>query len=159
MTGSEDFTFRPSFSVASFSVRQIRPSLSVNHTAGDRSVAVDAAIAEEGPVAPNVLQLARSTSPYRISSLSWEAFGEHAAKGIAEKRSSPEFKPFARCGIAANVAGLEADTIHHAHINAVRNRMRPLNRAPGIMLRFAKFGLLGGMPSDRRRIKKNARSL
>ena len=37
--------------------------------------------------------------------------------------------------------------------------MRPLDGAPGVVLRLAEFGLLRGMPSDGRWVKKNACSL
>ena len=86
-------------------------------------------------------------------------FGEHAAKGIAEERPSPEFETFSGYGISADVASLKADAIHHANINAVRNGMRSLDGAPGIVLGRAELGFLRGMPSDRRRVKKNVRSL
>src|ERR1035437_2512287 len=87
------------------------------------------------------------------------SFGEHAAEGVAEKRPSPEFEAFARRGIAANVTSFKANAIHHADINAVRDRVRPLDGAPGIMLRLAEFSFLRGMPSDGRWVKQNACSL
>src|SRR5262249_40658280 len=37
--------------------------------------------------------------------------------------------------------------------------MRALRGAPGIVLRVSPFGLLCGVPSDRRRIKNHARAL
>src|ERR1035437_1476491 len=84
---------------------------------------------------------------------------EHAPEGVAEKRPSPEFEAFARRGIAANVTSFKANAIHHADINAVRDRMRPLDGAPGIVLSRAELSLLRWMPSDRCGIKQNARSL
>ena len=81
--------------------------------------------------------------------------GEHTSKGIAEKRPSPKFQPFAWYRVTANVAGLESDAIHHAHVNAIGDGMGPLDGTPGIMLRLAEFSFLRRMPSDRRRIKKN----
>src|ERR1019366_2372239 len=84
---------------------------------------------------------------------------QYATKWIAEKRSAPEFKALARCGISLNVAGFKANAIDDAHINAIGNRVSALNRSPGVMLRDSKFGLLRRMPSDGRRIKQNARTL
>src|SRR5690348_11946436 len=52
-----------------------------------------------------------------------------------------------------------ADTIHGGDIHAVRNGVGALNRAPGIMLRFAELRFLRRMPADRRRIKKHLRPL
>src|ERR1700687_4994998 len=87
------------------------------------------------------------------------SFREHAPEGIAEERASPKFEAFPRHRVAANVASFEAYAIHHANINSVRDRMRPLNGAPGVMLRVTEFGPLRGMPSDGRGVKKNACSL
>ena len=91
--------------------------------------------------------------------LAMGGFGKHAPEGVAEKRPSPEFESLARHGIAADVARLKANAIHHANVNPVRNCVRPLNGAPGVMLRFTEFGLLRRMPPDSRGIKKNTRAL
>jgi hypothetical protein len=143
------------FFVRSFSLR----SLSVKHAAGDGSVAVDTPVAQKGPVAANVFQMMQVNFAKQNFFLVVRTLGEYAAKGVAEKRPSPEFKPFARYGIAANVSGLEADTIHDANINAISNSVCPLDGAPGIVLCRAEFGLLRRMPSDSRGVKKNAGSL
>src|SRR6266478_407744 len=87
------------------------------------------------------------------------SFSKHAPEGVAEERAAPEFKALAGHGIAADVTSLEADAIHHANVDAVSNRVCPLDSAPGIVLRLAECGLLRGMPSDGRGIKKNACSL
>src|SRR5437879_3977835 len=87
------------------------------------------------------------------------SFRKHAPEGVAEKRTSPKLESFAGHRIAADIAGLKADAIHHADINAVRDRVRPLDGAPGVVLRLAEFSLLRGMPSDGRWVKKNACSL
>src|SRR6266481_9473612 len=84
---------------------------------------------------------------------------KHAPEGITEERASPEFEAFAGHGITADVSSLHADAIHNADINAVRDRVRPLDGAPGVVLRLAEFSLLRGMPSDGRWVKKNACSL
>src|SRR6266446_5634991 len=84
---------------------------------------------------------------------------KHAPEGVAEKRTSPELKALARHGIAADVTSFKADAIHYADINAVRDRVRPLDGAPSVVLRLAEFGLHRGRPSDRRWVKKNACSL
>src|ERR1039458_3963444 len=135
------------------------PSLSVNHATGDGSVTVDAAVAQEGPVAANLLQLMQVYFAEQNFFLIVRSFGQHAPEGIAEERPSPEFEAFAGRGIAANVASLEADAIHHANINAVCDGVRPLDGAPGVVLRLAEFRLLRGMPSDGRGVKQNAGSL
>src|ERR1019366_4167742 len=135
------------------------PSLSVNHATGDGSVTVDAAVAQEGPVAANLLQLMQVYFAEQNFFLIVRSFGEHAPEGIAEERPSPEFEAIAGRGIAANVASLKAGAIHHADINAIGDGVCPLDGAPGVMLRFAELGLLRGMPSNSGRVKKNAGSL
>src|ERR1035441_557661 len=45
------------------------PSLSVNHATGDGSVTVDAAVAQEGPVAANLLQLRSEEHTSELQSL------------------------------------------------------------------------------------------
>src|ERR1035441_9207041 len=134
-------------------------SFSVNHAAGDRSIAVDAAVAQKRPVAANFFQVLQVHFTEKNFLLVVQCLSQYAAEGIAEKRSAPEFKALARCGVPTNVARFKADAINDAHINAVGNRMRALNRPPGIMLRHAKLGLLRWMPSDSGRVKQNARTL
>jgi hypothetical protein len=76
------------------------------------------------------------------------ALGNYFSEGIADKGSAPEFEPVAGSGFSADVAGFKAYTIHDRDIDAVGNRMRALNRAPGVMLGDAEFGLLRWMPAD-----------
>src|SRR5215471_4991206 len=63
------------------------------------------------------------------------------------------------CRLTANVSGFEADAIYHRYINSVRDRMRALNRPPGVVLSDTEFGLLSRMPTYRRRIKQYIRAL
>src|SRR5208337_3714776 len=114
---------------------------------------------QKRPIPPRLLKMSQVHLAQQYLFLVVRSLRQHASEGIAEERPSPEFEAFAGRGIAANVSRLEADAIHHADINPVCNRMCPLNRAPGVVLRLAEFGLLRGMPSDSGRIKQNARSL
>jgi hypothetical protein len=72
--------FGPLF-VWAFSV----PSLSVKHAAGDGSVTVDSAVAKEGPVAANVLDMMQINLAKQNLFLVVRSFREHAAKGVAKK--------------------------------------------------------------------------
>src|SRR5580658_601361 len=86
-------------------------------------------------------------------------FRQHPTKRVAEKRSTPEFKPLSLRRIATNVAGFKAHPIHHGHVNAVRDRVTALDGSPGIVLGDSELGLLRGMPADGGRIKKNGCAL
>src|SRR5580692_1709930 len=86
-------------------------------------------------------------------------FGEDSAKGIAEKRRTPEFQSMTWRRLAANIAGLEADSIHDRNENSIRDGMGALNGSPRIVLRHAELGLLRRMPADRRGIEKHGRTL
>src|SRR5580693_2504402 len=136
-----------------------RQSLSINHAAGDGSVAVDAAVTQERPVAANVFEVVQVHFAEQNFFLVVRGFGEHTAEGIAEERASPEFEAFAGHGIAADVAGFEADAIHYAYIDAVRDGVCSLDGAPGVVLRLAEFSLLRGMPSDGGGVEQNGRAL
>ena len=72
------------------------------------------------------------------------SFGQHAAEWVAEKRASPKLKALSGRGLASNIAGLISDTIYHTDINAIRNRVRPLNGAPGIVLGRTELSFLVG---------------
>src|SRR5258708_36748731 len=86
-------------------------------------------------------------------------FGEHAAKRIAKKRTSPECESFAGRGLAANVSGLEADAVHHRYIDTVGDGVGPLDRPPGVVLGHANLGLLRWMPPDSRGGEQDMRAL
>ena len=128
-------------------------SFSVNHAAGDGGIAIDAAVAQKRPVAPDILQVPQVHFTYEDFFFVVRSFGENATKRIAQERSSPEFQPFAGGRIATNIAGLKTNTIHHADVHSVRDGVRTLDGAPGIVLRDPELGLLRGMPSDRSWIK------
>ena len=61
--------------------------------------------------------------------------GDHAAEGIGQERSAPEFEALARGGIAADVAGLVADAIDHGDVDAVGDGVGALDGLPGVVLR------------------------
>src|SRR6202020_1163704 len=61
--------------------------------------------------------------------------------------------------LSANVTCLEADAIHHRHVDSVCDSVSALNGAPGIVLDHAELGLLRGMPTDCSGIKKHRSAL
>ena len=52
-----------------------------------------------------------------------------------------------------------SDAVHHGHVDAIGDRVRPLDRAPGIVLSVAPFFFFRRMPPDRRRIEQHIRAL
>ena len=60
-------------------------SLSVQHAAGDRSVAVDAAVAQEGPVAANVFQVMQVDLAKQNLFLIVGTLGEDTPEGVAKE--------------------------------------------------------------------------
>src|SRR5579872_3692472 len=131
----------------------------VDQPACNRPVGVDAAVAQEGPVAAYVFERLHIHVADKDFLAIMRGFGEHATEGIAEERSAPKLESLARGRLAANVASLEADAIYDRDINAVGDRVGALDGAPGVVLRHAKFGLLRRVPADCCRIKKNLRAL
>src|SRR5713226_6935762 len=106
-------------------------SLPVNHAAGDGSVGVDAAIAQEGPIAANLFQVAQVNFAEQDFFFVMRCVCQHSPERIAEERSSPELESLAWCRIAADVARLESDAVHNTDVHPVGNSMRALNGAPG----------------------------
>ena len=101
---------------------------------------------------------ARSTSPTRISSRSWEASASTRPNGSQRNEPPQNSRPWP-ARLAADIAGFEADAVHHADVDAVGDGVGALDGAPGVVLRRAELGLLGGMPADGGGIEQNARAL
>src|SRR5882762_1700161 len=135
------------------------PGISVDQAAGDRRVSVDSAVAQEGPIAADVLNagqidLANEDLLFVVRSLS-----DDDSERIAKERSSPEFKPRPRSRVAANVAIFLAHAVHHCHIDPIGDGVPALNCAPSIMLRLAELGLLGRMPANGGGVEQYVRAL
>src|SRR5436309_14152731 len=81
----------------------LRRSFFVNHAAGDGSVGVDAAIAEEGPIAANLFQMAQVNFADQDFLFVMRCFCQNSTERIAEERSSPELESLAGSRIAADV--------------------------------------------------------
>src|SRR5258705_517674 len=94
----------------------VAPSLPIQQTAGNRSIRVDAAIAQEGPVAADVFQVTQVHFAEQNLFPVVRRFRHYAAKGVTEERASPELEALAGSGVAADVAGFQSDSIHNADI-------------------------------------------
>src|SRR5205823_4533955 len=112
----------------------------------DASVAVNAAVAQERPVAAHVFKMLQITLADQDFFLIMRGFNDDPSKGIAQKRSAPESQALAFSAVAIDIAELMTYTIDHAHKNAVGNGVRTLNSPPGIMLHGAEFSFFVGMP-------------
>src|SRR5271166_6248105 len=118
---------------------------SVNQPAANRCVGVDAPVAQEWPVAPNLFErLQVDVSDQNLFAIV-RALRQHASEWIAKERPAPKFQPLSRSRLAANVAGFKSYAIHHRDVDAIRNGMRALNGTPRVMLRHTELGLLRRM--------------
>src|SRR5688572_22233294 len=119
--------------------------------AQDRGVGINAAIAEERPVAADLFNQ-RGVALRNQDLLALARLGHIAAERISDERVAEE-------GDAVG-AGLVfvADAVWRRNVYAVRDRMRPLHRPPGIDLRLAPFLLLGGMPANGRGVEEHLRA-
>src|SRR5690348_3039234 len=84
---------------------------------------------------------------------------DDAAEGIAKKRAAPELQAVALRAIAADVAELVPNPVHHPDEHAVRNGVRALDGPPGVLLRFPIFSFFVRMPTNGRWVKQNVGSL
>src|ERR1039458_4746666 len=132
---------------------------SIQEPAGNRRISVDSPVAQKRPVAADVFESFQIHVAYKDFFPVVRGFSDDAAKGIAEERRAPEFESLAGSGLATDVPGLEADSIHHRNINSIRDGVRALNGTPGVVLHHAKLSFLRGMPTDRRRIKEHGSPL
>src|SRR2546425_8789438 len=91
-----------------------RQSFSVEQAASDGSVGVDAAVAQEGPIASSLFQVAQVNFADQDFFFVVRCFCQHLTERIAEERSSPELESLAGRRIAADTARLKAHAIYNA---------------------------------------------
>src|SRR5882724_9151013 len=136
-----------------------RESLPVNQPTGDRSIGIDAAVTQEGPVAADIFEVSQVHFAEQDLFFVMRSFGDDATKRVTKEGSSPEFEAFSGNRIAADVPRFESHAIHHAYVDAVGDSVGPLDGSPRIVLRDTELGLLRRMPSDGGRIEQNACAL
>src|SRR3954447_897456 len=103
-------------------------SPSVDHPLRDLSVAVDAPIAEERPIAPHVFHLLQVDLADQYFFFLMAGLRNHHAERIGEERPAPELQALALGFVTAHIARLEADAIHARYVDAIGYCMRPLHR-------------------------------
>ena len=140
--------------------RRLRARLpSVQKPLGDAAIAINTTVAQKRPVAADVFQVLQIALSDQNLFLVMRSFNDDPSKGIAKKRSAPEFQAFALGAIAADIAELMAHAVDHADKNAIGDGVCALDGAPGIVLRGAELGFFVRVPADCRRIKKDIRAL
>lgn len=120
---------------------------------GDVAVGVDAAVAEEGPVAADfVLQLGIALVDEDLFLVA-RCFGEDPAKRVGEERVAPEFE--------ACISGpfFEADAVDRGDVDAVGDGMAALDGLPCVELGGAVLFFFSWMPADGGGVEKNAGAL
>jgi len=120
----------------------------------DRTVGIDAAIAEKRPVAASVFALCGIAFDDKDFFFVVGGFGGDLAEGIGDERISPEFK----AGVAVGGLTFEADAIDDGDVDAIGDSVSTLNGFPGIELRCAELGFFVGMPADAGGIENDLRS-
>src|SRR6267142_4352530 len=88
-----------------------RPS-SVEQAASDGGITINAAIAQKGPVAPNVFEGTQIYFADQDFLFIMRGLRNNSAKGITQERASPEFKSSARSGVAANVPSFKSHPVN-----------------------------------------------
>ena len=123
------------------------------------AVAVDAAVAQERPVAADVFHHTEVNFADQNFFLVVRGLGDDAAERIAEERCAPEFQAISGSGIAPDVSGFVSHTIYHRDVHAVGDGMGALDGAPGVVLRLSELRFLRGMPADRGGIEQDLGAL
>src|SRR5689334_16686804 len=107
----------------------------------NRRVRIDAAIAQEGPIAACVLdQLRVAHGGEDLGAL--PGFGENAAEGVGDEGVAEELDPFSAGFV------LVPDAIGRRDEDSVGDGMCALDRAPRVLLCLPELLLLGGVPAD-----------
>ena len=147
--GSPSPAFLESASRLGLSLAGADPSLRpINQPVHDLPIAVDPAVAQEGPVAPDTLQVSQIAFHDQDLFLLAGCFTEHNTKRVAYKRSAPKLQStFGRAFVA--------HTIHCGYVDPIGNGMGALHRSPGIMLRVPVLSFLSRVPPDGGRIEQN----
>jgi len=116
-------------------------SRAVAPAVGDGGVGVDAAVAEEGPVAADFFDAGAVTFDDEDFFGGVAGFGEGDAEGVGDEGVAPEFEALVR-------GTFEADAIDGGDEDAVGDGVGALDGLPGIDLLGAVLGFFGGMPAD-----------
>src|ERR1700761_3260338 len=132
---------------------------SVEESLHDGLVGVDAAVAQEGPVAARVFEQAQVDLADEDLFLVVRGLGNDAAEGIGEERSAPELEAGALPLVALQVAVLHAYAVDGGNKDSVGDGVAALDGLPGVILGLAELGLLRRVPADGGRVEEQVRAL
>src|SRR5438105_4584038 len=110
-----------------------RPS-SVQQAASDGGITINAAIAQERPVAANVFKGTQIYLADQDFFLVMRGLRDNSAKRITQERASPEFKSSARSGVAANVPSFKSHPVNDCDVHPIGDSVGTLNGSPRIVL-------------------------
>ena len=88
------------------------------------AIAVDAAVAQKGPVAADIFHRDQVNFTHQDFFFVVRGFGYDAAEGVTEERASPKFQTISGRCIASYVAGLMPDAIYHSYEHPIRDGVR-----------------------------------
>src|SRR5438132_11583519 len=120
----------------------------------DGLIGVDAAVAEEGPIAARVFALGGIALDDENFFLVVRSFGNHLAKGIGNERIPPEFQT----RVAILRLAFETNAIDDRGVNTVCNGVAALNGFPGVELRAAELRFFMRVPANTGGIKNHVRT-
>ena len=121
---------------------------------GEPLIGVDPPIAQEGPIAPDALDGAAIAldDEHRLRIVGCHR--EHAPHRIGDEGAPPEADPVADRALEP----LVTHAIHADDEEPVRDRMRALDRVPGVALRRVDGLALVELPADGRRVEEDVRA-
>src|SRR5260370_6729841 len=120
----------------------------------DGLVGVDAAVAEEGPVAAGFFAFGGIAFDDENFFLVIRSFGNHLAERVCDKRIAPEFQS----RVTVFRFAFKADAIDDRGVDAVSDGVTALDGFPGVELRSAELRFFVGMPPDAGGIKNHVRA-
>src|SRR5581483_3432309 len=132
---------------------------SIQEALGDAAVGVDAAVAQEGPVAAGLLDQSEINLAYQDLLGIMRGLGDNTSKRIGEKAAAPELEPGPRGAVAENVSLFVANPVDRCDVYTVGDGVGALDGLPGVILRCAELVLLGRMPADSGGIEEHLRAL
>src|SRR5713226_1070259 len=110
----------------------------------DGLIGVDAAVAEEGPIAAGFFAFGGVAFDDENFFLIVRSFSNDLPEGVGDERVAPEFQ----AGVAILGFAFEADAIDDRGVNAIGNGVAALNGFPRVELCGAELRFLVRMPAD-----------
>ena len=114
------------------------------------AVGVDAAIAQERPVAANVFTFCGVALDDQNFFLIVGGFGDELAERISHERIPPKFQ----AGVTLGRVAFVAHAIYDRDVNTISNGVGALDGAPGVELGCAELGFFFRMPANAGRVER-----